>query len=157
MRKHKKLIFIALAAILVVGATLGAVTVAQGNSQALALGASGNVSLFDRVATIYKANTGTTIDAAKLQTAFQTAQQQLATEARDAMLQKLVADGKITQAQADAYKTWLNSKPSTTITDEYKKWLESAPQGMPFLGRGMPGPMMRGGFGGGMMGQMFRR
>ncbi len=153
MRKHKKVIFIALAAVLVVGATLGAVAIAQGNDQGFALAQSANVSLFEKVSTIYKANTGTTIDAAKLQEAFKQAEQQLATEAQDRMWQKLIADGKITQAQLDAYKKWLAARPELN-TDALKKWLESRPEGIPF-GPGMRAPAMPRGFGG--MGKMFHR
>jgi hypothetical protein len=157
MRKHKKVIFIVLAAVLVVGLTLGAVAIAQANDLGGFLPQSGNVSLYQKISDIYKANTGTAIDPTQLQTAFQQAQQQLATEARDAQLQKLVAAGKITQKQADDYKSWLNSMPSNALTDQYKQWLQSKPQGLPFGGPGMSVPGMPNGFGGGMMGRMFRR
>jgi hypothetical protein len=146
MRKHKKVIFITLAAVLALGATLGAVAFAQANDQGTALAQTANVSLFERVSTIYKANTGTAIDAAKLQEAFKQAEQQLATEAQDRMWQKLIADGKVTQKQVDDYKKWLAARP-TLNTDEFKKWLESKPEGIPF-GPGMRAPAMPRGFGG---------
>jgi hypothetical protein len=156
MRINKKFIFIALAAVLVIGGTLGAVAIVQANDQGAALSLSANVSLFEKVSTIYKANTGTTIDAAELQKAFKQAQQELATEARDKAIQKLVASGKITQKQADDYIKWLDSKPQA-LTDQYKQWLESKPEGIPFGSR-QPAPAMPRGFGGmGGMGNMFRR
>jgi hypothetical protein len=155
MRKHKKIIIIAVAAILVVGATLGAVAVAQAADQGTSQPQSANnTALYDKIAAIYKTNTGNSIDSAALQKAFQQAQQQLATDARDKMLQKLVTDGKITQKQADDYKKWLSSMPSNALTDQYKQWLQSKPQGIPG-GPGLPAPDMPRDFGG--MGRMFHR
>ena len=58
MRKHKKVIFIALAAVLVVGATLGAVAIAQANDQGTSLPQTANVSLFEKVSTIYQSEHG---------------------------------------------------------------------------------------------------
>jgi hypothetical protein len=156
MRKHKKLIIIAVAAILVIGATLGAVAFAQANDQpAAAAAASANAtSIWDRIASILKQNTGVTVNGADLQKASDQAHQQIQDEALNNMLQKLVTDGKITQKQADDYKTWLKARPSTIISDQYKQWLNSMPQGVPF-GPGMHAPAMPGGFGG--MGKMFPR
>lgn len=150
MKKSKKVIFIVLAAVLVVGATLGAVTIANANDNGAVQAQSSNVSIFEKVAAIYQTNTGKAIDSAALQKAFQQAEQQLATEAQDKMWQKLIADGKVTQAQVDAYKKWLAARPEIN-TDAMKKWLESKPEGIPF-GPGMRAPAMpRGG-----MGNMFR-
>jgi hypothetical protein len=154
MKKNKKILLIALGVIVVLAITLGAVAIAQANDGAAGLPQSANLTLFQKISTIYQTNTGKAIDAAELQKAFQQAQQQLATEARDNALQKLVASGKITQKQADDYRTWLNSQPATALTDAYKQWLQSKPQGIPF-GPGMGAPMMPRGFGG--MGRMFRR
>lgn len=156
MRKHKKIIIIAVAAVLVIGATLAAVAFVQADTPTTTTPSStaNTTSLLDTVAQIYKQNTGTTIDSAQLQKAFTQAQQQLASQALDNMLQKLVTSGKITQQQATDYKNWLNSKPSTVISDQYKQWLQSKPQGVPF-GPGMPAPAMPRGFGG--VGKMFHR
>jgi hypothetical protein len=156
MRKHKKIIFIVVAAVLVIGATLGAVAFAQADDQSgNTTGTSTNAtSLFDKVAAAYQQLTGTNIDSAQLQKAFDQVRQDQQDQALDNMLSKLVASGKITQAQADAYKTWLKNKPATTFTDEYKQWMQSEPQGLPFgPGGGHTAPMPRlGGFG-----RMFRR
>jgi type IV secretory pathway VirJ component len=152
MRKHKKVLFIALAAVLILGGTLGIVAFAQADDQSTNQTSSN--TLMDKVAAIYEKNTGTAINAADLKTAFDQAQQEMATEARDNALQKLVDDGKISQAQADNYKTWLDSKPSQTVTDEYKQWLQSMPQGIPF-GPGLRLPAMPRGFDR-MGGKMFR-
>ena len=150
MRKHKKVIFIALAAILVVGATLGAVAIAQAADQGTQ---TVKETIYERVSKVYQANTGKAIDAAELQKAFTQAQQQLATEAQDKMWQKLIDEGKITQAQLDAYKKWLAARPELN-TDAMKKWLESRPEGVPF-GPGTRGPGMPGAFD--RMGKMFLR
>lgn len=149
MRKHKKIIIVALVAVLVIGATLAAVAFVQADTPTTTTpsNTSNMTTLLDQVAAIYKQNTGTTIDSAQLQKAFTAAQQQLESQALDNMLQKLVASGKITQQQATDYKNWLNSKPANALTDQYKTWLQSKPQGVPFgPGARMPAPP-RGGFG----------
>jgi hypothetical protein len=144
MKKSKKVIFIVLAAVLVVGATLGMVAVANGNDNGAVQAQSANISMFDRIAAFYKTNTGTAIDSAALQKAFQQAQQQAVTDAQDQMLKKLVDSGKITQKQADDYKAWLAARPALN-TDALKQWMQSKPAGVPFgpglPGRGMPGKM----------------
>jgi hypothetical protein len=149
MRKHKKVIFIALAAVLVLGATLGAVAMAQADDEGTK---TVKETLYERVAQVYQTNTGNTIDAAELQKAFAEAQKQLSTEARDQMWQKLVDEGKITQEQLDALKAWLEARPQMT-TDEFKQWLESKPEDLPF-GFEKRAPAMPRGFD--RMGKMFR-
>ena len=110
MKQHKKVIFVVIAAVLVVGATLGAVAMAQADDQAAAT--AGNVTnLMDRVAAIYQANTGTAIDSAALQAAFAQAGKDIAAERQDQMWQKLVDEGKMTQEQVDAMKAWLAARP----------------------------------------------
>jgi hypothetical protein len=147
MKKNKKILFIVLGVVAIVVLTLGAVAVAQANDQGVVQAQSANISLFDRIAAIYKTNTGTAIDSAALQKAFQQAQQQAATDAQDKMLQKLVDSGKITQKQADDYKAWLAARPALN-TDALKQWMQSKPAGVPF-GPGLPGR--------GMFGKMFCR
>ena len=82
-------------------------------------------------------------------------------EALDDRLQKLVEDGKITQAQANEYKAWLEAKPddippvrpgmleklveegkiTQAQADEFTKWLESKPDmPMPKIDRFKRGP-----------------
>jgi hypothetical protein len=144
MKKNKRIVLIVLGVVAIVALTLGAVAVAQANDQGTGLAQSANISLFDRIAAIYKTNTGTAIDSAALQKAFQSAQQQAATDAQDQMLKKLVDSGKITQKQADDYKAWLAARPALN-TDALKQWMQSKPEGVPFgqglPGRGMPGKM----------------
>jgi hypothetical protein len=81
------------------------------------------------------------IDQAEVEAAFTQAEKEMRTEALDARLAKLVADGKMTQAQADQYKTWLESKPDVPA----------------FTGpKGGPGGEFRGMMGGGFGGRGFR-
>jgi hypothetical protein len=150
MRKHKKVIFIVLAAVLVVGATLGAVAIAQADDQGTQ---TVKTTLFDRVAKVYETNTGKAIDSAELQKAFTQAGKELATEAQDKMWQKLIDEGKITQKQLDDYKNWLAARPALN-TDAMKQWLESKPEGFPF-GAGQRDGVMKRGFN--RIGRMFCR
>ncbi len=55
---------------------------------------------------------GQGITQAQVEAAFTQAQKEMKADAQAKMLAKLVTDGKMTQAQADQYKTWLDSKPN---------------------------------------------
>jgi hypothetical protein len=153
MKKSKKVVLVTFGLVVVLAITLGAVAIAQADDQAAGTAQSANVSMFDRVAAIYKTNTGTAIDSAQLQKAFQQAGQQAATDAQNRMLQKLVDSGKITQKQADDYKAWLAARP-TLNTDALNQWLESKPEGVPF-GPGLSDGAMQRGLG--KIGKMFCR
>ena len=92
-----------------------------------------------------------------LKAAFQEAQSEMQQERLDAQLAKLVTEGKITQEQADAYKAWLNSRPSDSeYQSALKTWRDSNPLSgadiqLPGIGgRGdfIGGPGMGGGPGG---------
>ncbi|HTY81302.1 MAG TPA: DUF2780 domain-containing protein, partial [Dehalococcoidales bacterium] len=130
MKKYKKVIIIAAIAVVVLGASLGAVAFAQADTKAPSTTANttfNKTSLYDTVASILNQAKGTNITGADLQSAFQQAEKQAADTALDNMLQKLVTDGKITQQQATDYKNWLNSRPTQMMSDQYKQWLESRP------------------------------
>jgi len=85
------------------------------------------------------------IDQAQVEAAFTQARQEIRSEAEANRLAKLVADGKLTQEQADQYKAWLDSKPDVPA--------QLGPQGGK-LGRG---GMIRGGMmnRGGLMDRAF--
>jgi hypothetical protein len=151
MWRSKKFIIIAVLTVLVLGLTLGGVAMAQADDEDTSPSQTANVTSFlDKVAEIYQQNTGVTIDREELQKAFTEARQAIKDEALDNFLQKLVTDGKITQEQADQFKTWSDSRP-TFPTDEFKQWWDARPDipglfgqgngnnGMPFGGmhRGM--------------------
>ena len=101
----KKLIIVSLLAtvvILSVGLIGGAAYAASGTSTATTT----EKTLVARVATILG------IDQTKLEAAFTQAQRDMQNEALTSQLKSLVDAGTITQAQADAYKTWVQSEPS---------------------------------------------
>ena len=102
MKRNKKLIIfgVVAAAILLTG-TIGGVALAQSGG---ATDGTGN-TLLARVAAILG------IDQQKVQDAFTQAEKDMRQEALDNRLKSLVDQGKITQPQADQYKTWLESKP----------------------------------------------
>ena len=102
MARKKKFIIIGLVlAVVVVLGAIGGITLADNATSSTTVN-----PLIAKVATILG------IDQAKVQAAFDQAQQELRSEGLDARLAQLVTDGKITQAQADSYKTWMNSKPA---------------------------------------------
>jgi uncharacterized membrane protein len=73
------------------------------------------------------------IDQQKVQDAFTQAQKEMQNEALDKWLNNMVSAGRMTQAQADEYKQWIQARPDVP-------------------GVFGPGPMMRGGFRGGCWG-----
>jgi len=98
MWQGKKVMVIALAAILLVGSSVGVVAAQNGDdSQPNAA----NQTLLDRVCEIYQENTGTTIDQQALQDAFAQARSEIQAEAMQNRLANLVDKGRITQDEAD--------------------------------------------------------
>ncbi|MBT3363191.1 MAG: hypothetical protein HN929_11940 [Chloroflexi bacterium] len=107
-----------------------------------------------RVTEIYETNTGTAIDAEALQAAFDEAQQEKQDEMTTNLLTELVADGTITQEEADQLLEWWGARPDTMV-----EGLLGGPmgggQGQGGHGeRGGPGGPMGGGRGGHMGGPM---
>ncbi len=123
MWRNKKFIIVAVLTVLVLGATLGSVAMAQADDENNTDNAS---SFLEKVAEIYQTNTGVAIDPEALQQAMTEARQTLRDEALDNYLQELVADGTITQAQADEFKAWLDAKPDLPI-DEFQEWWNARP------------------------------
>jgi hypothetical protein len=127
MWRSKRFIIITVLTILVLGGTLGGVAIAQADNEDNDTTETANVSSFlVKVAEIYQNNTGVAIDPEELQQAITEAKQALRDEALDNFLDKLVADGTITQEQADEFKAWLDAKPSLPI-DEFKEWWDARP------------------------------
>jgi hypothetical protein len=126
------IIMVVAAALAVVG--VGGVVLAQqanGGEDETQPGAQ-QAALLERVCAIYEDNTGTAINAEDLQNAFAQAQSEMREEALQNYLQNLVDNGKITQEQADQWKSWWQSRP----------------EDLPFA-HGFPGHgMMQRGFGG---------
>jgi len=155
MWRRKKFIIVAvLAAVVLVGSTVG-VALAQTGTGDDNQPEAQQGALLDRVCEIYEQKTGVTIDQEALKDAFAQAQSEMRDEALDSYLQNLVDQGKITEEEADQYKAWLQAGPDMEqfrqqlsewqqarpdVPPELKEWQEARPD-MP-----LPGPF--GGFGG---------
>ncbi len=137
MWRSKKFMFGAIAAAVILVASLGGVALAQTENTS----GSGK-TLLGRVATILG------IEQQKVEDAFAQAQKDMQAEALDNYLKGLVDQGKITQEHANQYKSWWQSKPDTgPLRQQLREWQEARPD-VPidggFGGRGFPGGM-RGG------------
>ena len=155
MWQRKKFVLIGLLTTIVLAGTIGGVALAQtdnrDNSQPKVLLASDNATqsntLLARVAKILG------IDQQKVEDAFTKARTDMQNEALDNYLKNLVTEGKITQAQADQYKKWWQSKPDMTqAQQQLKDWQQTRPDvplpgGFGHMGRfgGMGGGRMFGG------------
>ena len=133
MWRSKKFIIITVLAAVLVAGSIGGIALAQGNGdEDVNQPEARQAALLERICEIYEDNTGTAINAEDLQNAFAQAQSEVREEALQNYLQNLVDNGKITQEQADQWKSWWQSRP----------------EGLPF-GPGFPGHgMMQRGFGG---------
>lgn len=135
MWRSKKFIVIAVLSAVVLVGSIGGVVLAQTENEDSNLG-NQRTALLERVSAIYQEKTGNAIDPQVLEDSFTQAQSELRDEALDNYLQKLVDEGKITQDEADQYKTWRQARPDVSI-------------GFGFRGhggfRGMGGPGFFGG------------
>ncbi|MBI2849652.1 MAG: hypothetical protein HYX80_01250 [Chloroflexi bacterium] len=131
MWKNKKVLIIALVAAVLVIASIGGVALARagavnsGQPKTLA-DVTGNTtqprSLLARVAEILG------IDQQTLEAAVKQAKAEQQLEVLKNRLQKLVEAGKITQAQADAYLSWVQSKPDLgPYQQQLKEWAQARP------------------------------
>jgi len=127
---------IALAALLLVGSSVGVVLAADNGDEAGSPPEAQHWALLDRVCEIYEENTGTTVDQQALQDAFAQARSEMRTEAMQNRLANLVDKGRITQDEADQYLEWWQLRPDVAV-------------GFGFRGRGgfcgMGGPLGWGG------------
>jgi len=115
MWRSKKFIAIVLAAVLLVGGTVGVVLAADNGDEDGSLPEARPEALLDRVCAIYQENTGNDIDPEALKDAFAQASSEMRTEAFQSRLQNLVDQGKITQEQADQYLEWWQARPDVPI------------------------------------------
>lgn len=115
MWRSKKFIVIALAAVLLVGSTVGVVLAADNADEDTSPPEAQQAALLDRVCEIYEENTGVAIDPQELKDAFAQARSEMWDKALHSRLQKLVKQGKITQEQADQYEEWWQSRPDVPI------------------------------------------
>ena len=110
-RRKKFVILGLLAAVLIAGASIGGIALAQGDdTEDDSQPASVTNTLWDKVATILQ-DDGVNVTSEQLKNAFKEAQGQIQTEALQNRLNKLVAEDKITQEEADDYLKWFESRP----------------------------------------------
>ena len=116
--KSKKVVLLsALAIAMLSGSIAAGVTLAQSGSGNETQANTRYETLLNKVATIYQQNTGVAIDPQQLGAAFTQAQKEMQNEALQSWLQNLVTQGKITQAQADQYLQWWQSRPNTPLLE----------------------------------------
>jgi uncharacterized membrane protein len=142
-RKRKWLIVGMVAAVIIlVAGIVGGVAYAQTSTTSTTTPATtttdtGKTGILARVAEILG------IDQQKLQDAFNQAEREQTDAALTARLDALVKDGKLTQAQADQYKKWWESRPDTVGQVDGKGFMGGR-GGMPGcfpgkLGKAIPG------------------
>lgn len=146
MWRSKKFIVVTLLAAVVLVGSIGGVVLAQtGNGDD-----SQPKTLLARVAEILG------IDQQKVEDAFAQAQSEMRDEALDNYLKNLVAEGKITEEEATAYKAWWQTRPEMEpFRQQLKEWEQARPNMPPELkewqqarpNMPLPGPFERfGGF-----------
>lgn len=115
MWRSKKFIIIGvLATVLVAGASIGGVALAQTENGDDSQPTTAVNTLWDKVATILQ-NEGVNVTSEQLKDAFAQAGKEMRSEALQDYLQNLVKEGKITQEQADEYFKWWQAKPDVPI------------------------------------------
>jgi hypothetical protein len=130
--KNRKFVIIGIvAAVLLVG-TIAGVAIAQTNTTPPA--AKPSNPIMARVASILG------IDQQKLQDAFSQAQREANDAALDARLKQMADTGKITQAQADQYKSWWQSRPQSVPGVNPMGPMGKFGGRMPRMGMGWPQP-----------------
>jgi len=111
MWRKKKLIIVAVLAIVVlIGVAGGSVLAQNGNGSEIQF-QSQRAALLDRVCEIYEENTGTTIDQEELRDAFAQATSEMQNEAIQNRLQRMVQEGRMTQGEADQCLEWWQARP----------------------------------------------
>ena len=138
MWRSRKLILMALLAIVLLGAIVGGVAFAQAQNGDESQPVDQRGALLDRVCQIYEQKTGVAIDRDALKDSFAQAERELQAEALQNRLQKLVDQGTITQEQADQYLQWWQSRPDVPLPGPQGPM---CPEGPRFRGHGFPGKM----------------
>lgn len=72
-----------------------------------------HAEMLGRVAVIYEENTGVALDTEQLEAAMQQAGEEMRDAAMQERLDALVAEGTITQEEADEYSAWLDARPDS--------------------------------------------
>ncbi len=147
MRKNKKVLIIALLSTVVLVGSIGGVAIAQAAEGTATGNATQPRPFLARVAEIMG------VDQGKLEAAVTQAKSEAQLQALKNRLQNLVANETITQAQADEYLNWYQSRPDTapfqqqlkdwqqarpTVPSDLKNWQQSQPK-LPQIGPGVRG------------------
>jgi len=114
MWRSKKVLVIAVLTALIVAGGIGGAVLAADNGEESQPEAKPESPLA-RVGEIYQQKTGTTLDLEALQESFTDAMKERRTNALQDRLQKLVAEGEITQAEADEYLQWWQVRPDVAV------------------------------------------
>ncbi len=109
MWRSKKFIIAAVLAVVVLAASIGGVALAADNEDDSETAAPFD-TLWEKMATVLQ-DDGVDVTSDQLKSAFNEAQEGLRADALQSRLDALVAEGKITQEQADAYSEWREAKP----------------------------------------------
>jgi hypothetical protein len=118
MWRSKKFILVVLLGIVVLVGSVGGVALAQTGGDSEGSGKT----LIARVAAILG------IDQQTVEDAFAQAKREMREEALDNYLQNLIAEGKITQEQADQYKAWLQARPDMEpFKQQLREWKQAKP------------------------------
>jgi Na+-transporting NADH:ubiquinone oxidoreductase subunit NqrC len=120
LKTKKGILLMVLAVCLLLAASIaGVVALAQTGSNSQYQATSQQDTLLNKVAQIYQTNTGVTLDTQQLKDAFAKAQSEMRDEALQNWLNNLVEEGKLTQAEADAYLNWWKARPDTGLTRDF--------------------------------------
>jgi len=111
MRRSRKIILIALLALVVVGGSIGGVAMANTGDEDSSQPQPRYGATLDRACEIYEENTGVAINADDLANALTQAGKERMSEARNQFRQRLIDEGKVTQEQLDAHDAWLEAEP----------------------------------------------
>ncbi len=115
MWRSKKFIVGAVLVAVVLAVSIGGAVLAADNGSNNQTETKTGTPLIDRVLEIYQEQTGVAIDLEVLKDAFaQARSEQLATALQN-RLDQMVADGVITQGEADAYLEWWQARPDISL------------------------------------------
>ena len=109
MWRSKKFIISAVLAVVILAAAIGGVALAADNEDE-EVSAAPFGTLWEKMATVLQED-GIDVTSDQLQSAFTEAKEGLRAEAMQSFLDEMVAQEKITQEQADAYRDWIEAKP----------------------------------------------
>ncbi|MFA5317421.1 MAG: hypothetical protein WC369_08375 [Dehalococcoidales bacterium] len=121
-RSKKFIITAVLAAVILVGSTVGVVLAQDENGDT-----SQPQTIFER-ATAILGTSGVSVTADQLEAAFEQARNEMRDEATGNRFASLVEAGKITREQADQFQAWLEERPDMEqFRQELKNWQQSRP------------------------------